>query len=50
MWPDIEWVGREQEIEEALKKAGFEVSVGRIDRERFTVITGIEENEEIKNE
>ena len=37
---DVEWVGKEAQIEEAFSFAGINVAVGRIDREKFTVIVG----------
>ena len=37
---DVEWVGKEALIEEAFSIAGINVTVGRIDRERFTIIVG----------
>jgi hypothetical protein len=45
---DVEWIGKEAQIEEAFSIAGINVAVGRIDRERFTVIVG-EESEESKS-
>jgi hypothetical protein len=45
---DVEWIGKEAQIEEAFSIAGINVTVGRIDRERFTVIVG-EESEESKS-
>lgn len=44
----MEWIGKEAQIEEAFSIAGINVAVGRIDRERFTVIVG-EESEESKS-
>jgi hypothetical protein len=45
---DVEFIGKEAQIEEAFSIAGINVAVGRIDRERFTVIVG-EESEESKS-
>ena len=45
---DVEWIGKEAKIEKAFSIAGINVAVGRIDRERFTVIVG-EESEESKS-
>ena len=45
---DVEWVGKEAQIEEEFSIAGINVAVGRIDRERFTVIVG-RESEETKS-
>lgn len=42
---DVEWIGNERQIEEAFSIAGINVAVGRIDRERFTVIVGGESEE-----
>jgi hypothetical protein len=42
---DVEWVGKEVQIEEAFSIAGLNVAVGRIDRDRFTVIVGGESEE-----
>ena len=42
---DVEWVGKEAQIEEAFSIAGINVAVGRIDRERFTIIVGGETEE-----
>lgn len=42
---DVEWVGKETQIEEAFSIAGINVAVGRIDREKFTVIVGGESEE-----
>jgi hypothetical protein len=45
---DVEFIGKEAQIEEEFSIAGINVAVGRIDRERFTVIVG-EESEESKS-
>ena len=42
---DVEWVGKETQIEEAFSIGGINVAVGRIDREKFTVIVGGESEE-----
>jgi hypothetical protein len=45
---DVEWVGKEREIEKVIQEANgrIDVQVGRIDRQRFTIICGDERRDE----
>ena len=45
---DVEWVGKEREIEKAIQEANgrIDVQVGRIDRQRFKIICGDEKRDE----
>ena len=49
---DVEWIGQERVIEKSLQEAkkGVDISVGRIDRHRFTIICGEDSGEEEKFE